>query len=232
MFFQVRELCSGYGAIRIVMDVSLSVNKGEICVILGRNGVGKTTLMKTLIGSLKTRSGEIVFDGRRLERMPMHARARLGIAYVPQGRGVFPDLTVEENLRMGEGIASGKPPPYDEVFAYFPWLRKRLRQKGSTLSGGEQSQLALGRALIGNPRLVFLDEPSEGVQPNIVDEMGEVLVRLNRETGLTIILVEQNIEYALGIATTCRIMAKGRLVEEVGKDELSDMETTRRYLAI
>ncbi|MDR1520759.1 MAG: ABC transporter ATP-binding protein [Planctomycetota bacterium] len=231
MFFQVRELCSGYGAIRIVMDVSFSVNRGEICVILGRNGVGKTTLMKTMIGSLKTRSGEISFDSRRLERMPLHARARLGIAYVPQGRGVFPSLTVEENLRMGEGIGSGKP-PYDEIFAYFPWLRKRLRQKGGTLSGGEQSQLALSRALVGNPRLVLLDEPSEGVQPNIVDEMGNVLARLNRETGLTVILVEQNIEYALRIATTCRIMAKGRLVEEMGKDELSDMETMRRYLAI
>ncbi|MDR1534295.1 MAG: ABC transporter ATP-binding protein [Planctomycetota bacterium] len=231
MFFQVKELCSGYGAIGIVMDVSLSVDKGDICVILGRNGVGKTTLMKTLIGSLKVRAGEIRFEGRGMERMPTHARARLGIAYVPQGRGIFSDLTVEENLRMGEGIGSGKP-PYDEVFAYFPRLRERLRQKGGTLSGGEQSQLALGRALIGNPRLALLDEPSEGVQPNIVDEMGEVLARLNRETGLTIILVEQNIEYALGIATTCRIMAKGRLVEEVGKDELSDPETRRRHLAI
>lgn len=233
MFFKLTDLSSGYGAIPIITRVDLGVERGEISIILGRNGVGKTTLMRTIIGSLPCTGGGITLDGAELRRLPAYRRARLGLAYVPQGRGIFPDLTVEENLRMGEGInpgAGGRP--YDAVYGYFPILRERRRQKGGTLSGGEQQMLALGRALIGEPSLLLLDEPSEGVQPNIVEEIGGVLGRLNRERGLTILLVEQNIEYALSIADSCHIMTKGRIVAQVARSELLNVETVKKYLAI
>ncbi len=233
MFFQLDNLCSGYGAIPIVSEVNLEVAKGEICIILGRNGVGKTTLLKTIIGSIPATCGRIVFAGQSVEKLDSHQRARLGMGYVPQGRGIFPELTVEENLRMGEGInAKNNVYPYDTIYGYFPILKKRGQQKGGTLSGGEQQMLALGRALISNPLILLLDEPSEGVQPSIVEEIGDVLAALNRDLGLTILLVEQNIEYALAIAKTCHIMTKGRIVDCLDHERLQDVDTVKQYLAI
>jgi branched-chain amino acid transport system ATP-binding protein len=233
MFFRLENLCSGYNKIPIILGVDLEVGEGEISIILGRNGVGKTTLMKTIAGIVPRTGGEIHFGGRPVSALPAYRRSRLGMAYVPQGRGIFPDLTVEENLRMGEGINPGaKSRPYDEIYAYFPRLRERLKQKGGTLSGGEQQMLALGRALVGEPRLLLLDEPSEGVQPSIVEEIGAVLARLNREKNLTILLVEQNIDYALSISRSCHLMNKGRIVARVAQEELHDVETVKKYLAI
>lgn len=233
MFFKLENLCSGYGHIPVICDVDLEVAQGEITIILGRNGVGKTTLMKTIAGTIPRTAGEIIFNDRPISALPAYHRARLGLAYVPQGRGIFPDLTVEENLMMGEGInTKAKTRPYDEVYAYFPRLKERLKQKGGTLSGGEQQMLALGRALIGDPNMLLLDEPSEGVQPNIVAEIGAVLARLNKEKNLTILLVEQNIDYALSISQSCHMMNKGRIVACVAQEELHDVETVKKYLAI
>ncbi len=233
MFFKLDNVRSGYGPIPIILGVDLAVEQGGISIILGRNGVGKTTLIRTIVGSLPLTGGDIVFDGQSIGKTAPFQRARAGIAYVPQGRGIFPDLTVEENLRMGEGVNAGVPSrPYEEVYVQFPRLRERRRQKGGTLSGGEQQMLAIGRAMIGDPKLMLLDEPSEGVQPNIVQEIGQVLARLNREHGLTILLVEQNIDYALAIAETCHIMTKGQIVDCLDKDQLRDVELVKRYLAI
>ena len=233
MFFKLANLFSGYGHVPVICGIDLEVVQGEIAIILGRNGVGKTTLMKTIIGLLPSTGGEIIFNGLPISNLPAYDRACLGLAYVPQGRGIFPDLTVEENLRMGEGInAAAKKRPYAEVFSYFPRLKERLRQKGGTLSGGEQQMLALGRALIGDPRLLLLDEPSEGIQPNIVEEIGAVLAHLNTERNLTILLVEQNIEYALSISRSCHIMNKGKIVACVAQKELHNVETVKKYLAI
>jgi branched-chain amino acid transport system ATP-binding protein len=233
MFFKLENLYSGYGHVPVICGIDLEVVRGEVAIILGRNGVGKTTLMKTIIGLLPRTSGEIIFNDLPISDLPVYSRACLGLAYVPQGRGIFPDLTVEENLRMGEGInIAAKTRPYTEVFTYFPRLKERLRQKGGTLSGGEQQMLALGRALIGDPRLLLLDEPSEGIQPNIVGEIGAVLAHLNEEKNLTILLVEQNIEYALSISRSCHMMNKGKIVARVAHDELHNVETIKKYLAI
>ncbi len=233
MFFNLKGVCSGYASVPIIMGVDLAIDQGEIAVILGRNGVGKTTLMKTAIGFLPLASGDIVFESQSLAGTAAFTRARLGIAYVPQGRGIFPDLTVEENLILGKSVSPGAAGRlYEEVYEYFPRLRERRRQKGGTLSGGEQQMLAIGRAMIGSPKLILLDEPSEGVQPNIVEEIGQVLARLNSRRSLTIVLVEQNIEYALAIASRCYFMVKGRIVDCLEKEQMGDMEKINRYLAI
>ena len=232
-FFTLRDVCSGYGSVPIIFNVDLTVQEGEIGIILGRNGVGKTTLMRTIIGLLPLTRGDIVLGGKPIGKTATYQRAQAGIAYVPQGRGIFPNLTVEENLVMGEGVnTTAESRPYDEIYGYFPRLRERRTQKGGTLSGGEQQMLAIGRAMIGNPKFMLLDEPSEGVQPNIVQEIGQVLARLNAEDGLTILLVEQNIDYALHIAQRCHIMTKGRIVDCLEKWQLSDPETVNKYLAI
>jgi branched-chain amino acid transport system ATP-binding protein len=227
------DLRSGYATSDVLQDVGVTVEQGEIVGVLGRNGVGKTTLMKTLIGLLPARAGQIVFRDQDVTKLSADRRARLGIGYVPQGRGIFPHMTVRDNLRMGGLInASKQSLDFDLVFGYFPILKKRLSQRGGTLSGGQQAMLAIARALISTPDLLLLDEPSDGVQPNIVEEIGEFIKSLNEEKGLTVLIVEQNIDLMQTVAKRAYALDKGRVIASVNHEELMDTERVAAFLAI
>jgi urea transport system ATP-binding protein len=209
----VTALNQFYGGSHTLWDVTLEVPAGSRTCLMGRNGMGKTTLLKCIMGLLPAASGEIAFDGSDLRAQPPEARARLGIGYVPQGREIFPQLTVEENLQVGAGIrrngSSGVPP---QIFDLFPVLKTMRHRRGGDLSGGQQQQLAIGRALVIEPTLLILDEPTEGIQPNIVHEIGDIILKLNEEMGLTVLLVEQKLPFARRVASEFRILEKGRCV--------------------
>jgi branched-chain amino acid transport system ATP-binding protein len=231
---EVQGLRAGYGATPILQGVDFSIRRGEIAAIIGRNGVGKTTLMKCLIGLLPAASGTILYNREDVTAEGANLRARRGIGYIPQGRGIFPRLTVGENLTMGEMIGAAKSGRRldDLIDRYFPILRARRSQRAGTMSGGEQQQLAIGRALIGGPDLVLLDEPSEGIQPSIVHQIAENMKKLNAEIGLTVLLVEQNIDVIMSLAQRCYVMEKGVIVDEVAPADLSDDQVMRKYLAV
>lgn len=229
----VNDIHVAYGSSTVLQGVSLEVQAGEIVSVIGRNGVGKTTLLKAIIGLLKVRQGSLTFDGDDLTAVPAYERARRGIGYVPQGRLIFPNLTVQENLQIGADLDPVKNSGMmDEVLDEFPILRERLRQRGGTLSGGQQQMLAIARALVGNPRLLLLDEPSEGIQPNIVHEMEEKIAALNRRHNLSMILVEQNIEFAAALAKRVYVMDKGLIATEISPDKIMDENIVRNYLAV
>jgi branched-chain amino acid transport system ATP-binding protein len=219
----VSELWAGYGATPILQGVTMSVARGEIVGVIGRNGVGKSTLMRCLIGLLQSWRGTISFMERDITHLEADARARAGFGYIPQGRDVFPQMTVEENLQVGEliGGTRGKKLP-ELVYQYFPRLKERRRQAAGTMSGGEQQQLAIGRALIGNPLLMILDEPSEGIQPSIVQHICEALTSFRDELGTTIIFVEQNLDTILAIAERCYIMEKGKITQSLAGSEVNE----------
>jgi urea transport system ATP-binding protein len=228
----VNALNQSYGGSHTLWDVDLAVQPGSRTCVMGRNGMGKTTLLKCIMGLLPSSSGSIRFDGKDLRTLPAESRARLGIGYVPQGREIFPQLTVEENLRVGLGVRreSGRTIPA-RVFELFPVLKKMLRRRGGDLSGGQQQQLAIGRALVLSPTLLILDEPTEGIQPNIVHEIGDVILSLNRDAGVTVLLVEQKLPFARRVASDFRILEKGRCVSEGSIDNLSD-DVVRQHLSV
>ncbi|MFM9279320.1 ABC transporter ATP-binding protein [Paenibacillus jiagnxiensis] len=229
----VEKLVSGYGKVTIIRDVDIRVCQGEIVSIIGRNGVGKSTFVKTLIGLNPALSGNIVFRERNISAMKAHDRARIGIGYIPQGHGIFPRLTVEENLRMGGQInTQASNLDFDVVYEYFPRLRERREQKAGTLSGGEQAMLAISRALIGRPELLLLDEPSEGIQPSIIFQISDILKRINRETGLTVLFVEQHIGLIQQLSGRCYAMDKGCIVGELTAEAVSDYDQLKRYLTV
>jgi urea transport system ATP-binding protein len=228
----VEGLRSGYGGKPVLQGVDLSVRDREVTAVIGRNGVGKSTLMKAVIGLLPTTEGTIRFNGTEIGAETPHARARRGIGYVPQGRDVFPRMSVEENLRVGLSISGARTADFEPVYTYFPILKERRRQAAGTLSGGQQQQLAIGRVLIGQPMLLLLDEPSEGIQPSIVQDIARIVVELNRKTGLTVVLVEQNIDMIRAMAQRCYVMDKGRVVAELTPAMLDDSAVVRRYLAV
>src|SRR5665213_3721213 len=212
-----------YGGSHTLWDVGLDVPQGSRTCLMGRNGMGKTTLLKCIMGLLPAASGEITFGGVNLRALKAEARARLGIGYVPQGREIFSHLTVEENLRIGLGIRpNGLRVIPDQIFELFPVLKTMMRRRGGDLSGGQQQQLAIGRALVLEPTLLILDEPTEGIQPNIVHEIGDIILRLNRDAGVTVLLVEQKLPFARRIASEYRILEKGRCVAGGGIADLTD----------
>jgi urea ABC transporter ATP-binding protein UrtE len=225
-------LRAGYATGDVLQDVSIEVGTGEIVGVLGRNGVGKTTLMRTLIGLLLVRSGSILYRGGDITRQPANRRAALGIGYVPQGREVFAHMSVLDNLRMGQFINRAREFQPDEVYSYFPFLRDRSRQRAGTLSGGQQEMLAIARALVAGPDLLLLDEPSDGVQPSIVHDIGNFIVRLVEERPLGVLIVEQNIELMQRAAHRAYVMDKGRVVATLGKKELLNTELLASYLAV
>jgi len=228
-----RALGAGYGGKPVLAGVDLSVDEGEVVAVIGRNGVGKSTLMRVLIGLLPPSAGTITFAGNQVARWPAYRRARAGLAYVPQGRDVFPRMSVEENLLAAvAGMRARGRPDLAPAYDTFPVLLERRRQRAGTLSGGQQQQLAIGRALVARPRMILLDEPSEGIQPSIVQEIARGMTALNAREGTTIVLVEQNIDMIRAMARRCYVMDKGRIIAQTDAAALDDRDTVRRYLAI
>ena len=227
----VANLWARYGATPILQGVDLSIAKGEIVSLIGRNGVGKTTTMRCLIGLLGAAAGSVRLLGRDITALPAESRARLGIGYIPQGRHVFPRMTVQENLEVGRliGGPTGKKLP-DLVFESFPRLKERRDQMAGTMSGGEQQQLAIGRALIGNPALMLLDEPSEGIQPSIVQLICAALRSFCRELGTTILFVEQNLDTILALSDRSYVMEKGRIVASIPAGQVTAAEVRRHLM--
>lgn len=229
----INDIHVSYGSTPILQGVSLRVETGEVVSVIGRNGAGKTTLLKTIIGLLPTSAGSIVMDGHDLTGSPAYDRARRGLGYVPQGRMIFPNLSVMENLLIGADLNKGADGALmEEVLDEFPILRERKNQDGATLSGGQQQMLAMARALVGNPKVLLLDEPSEGIQPNIVEEMGKKIAEINKRRGISVILVEQNIELAASLAQRVYVMEKGRMATEISPDKIMDENIVREYLAV
>ena len=221
-----------YGGSHTLWDVDLAVPSGSRTCLMGRNGMGKTTLLKCIMGLLPATAAEMSFDGTDLRTLPAESRARLGIGYVPQGRDIFSQLTVEENLRIGLGVRkNGHRTIPEQIFELFPVLKQMLNRRGGDLSGGQQQQLAIGRALVLQPTLLILDEPTEGIQPNIVHEIGDIILRLNRETGVTVLLVEQKLPFARRVASEFRILEKGRCVAGGGIGGLTD-EVVHAHLSV
>jgi urea transport system ATP-binding protein len=229
---QVKALNQFYGGSHTLWDVDMTVPPGSCTCLMGRNGMGKTTLLRSIMGLLPIASGQMMFDGQDLAVMPAEQRARLGIGYVPQGREIFSQLTVEENLRIGLAVRRPRTRSVPEqVFETFPILKQMLNRRGGDLSGGQQQQLAIARALVLEPRLLILDEPTEGIQPGIVHQIGDVILRLNREAKLTVLLVEQKLPFARRVASEVRILDKGRLVVSGGIDVLND-DLVRQHLTV
>ena len=227
------RLRSGYGGKPVLQGIDMDVREGEIVAVIGRNGVGKSTLMKTLIGLLPPTEGSIVFRGEDVSTMAAHRRARLGIGYVPQGRDVFPRMNVEENLKVGAMIGGkASASDFQRVYATFPILAERRGQQAGTMSGGQQQQLAIGRVMIASPSLILLDEPSEGIQPSIVQDIARTIVDLNRRTDVTIVVVEQNLDMIRAMAQRCYVMDKGRIVAALTPADLDDRDLVRRHLAV
>lgn len=228
---EVKNLHSGYGRIPILHGINFAMKPGEVVGILGHNGMGKTTLLRTLVGQIKTTQGRVEFDGRDITSASSSERARAGIGYVPQGRDIFPLLSVMENLKMGEIMRDGAS-AIPEMLGHFPVLKDLLERPGRGLSGGQQQILALARCLAGRPKLVLLDEPTEGIQPSIVDLIAEKLGELKVTLGLGIILVEQDIRFIRQLADRVLIIQKGAFVAEISPDQLYDRETVDAHLGI
>lgn len=232
MRLQLEGVDVAYGRTLVVFDVSLEVPDGSLVCLMGRNGVGKTTLLNAMMGVLPLRSGRVLLDGQDIARLPAHARARAGIGYVPQGHQVFPYLTVAENLRVVHERARGADPSaIDDALDVFPALTKLLDRQSGLLSGGQAQQLAIARALVTKPRLLVLDEPTEGIQPSIILEIEDAIAALHRTTGMSILLVEQYVEFALRLAERYAVMDGGRIVHE-GETSSADAGVFAQLMAV
>jgi ABC-type branched-subunit amino acid transport system ATPase component len=224
---------SGYGNIAVLSNISFRLDKGAILGVLGRNGMGKSTLIRTIAGTLPARSGVIKLNGVDITALSAHRRAALGITTVVQGRGLFPKLTMWENLEMGR-IASGrkKRNRIDEILTYFPHLRGRFNQLAGTMSGGEQQMLAIGRGIMTDPSIMLLDEPSDGIMPALVTQIGTTLGEISRSSGISILIAEQNVPLVFGLTDRCIILEKGRIVAQGSRQAVSRSDVMKEYLAI
>ena len=228
-FEKVNQL---YGSSQILWDLDLDIQQGSCTCLMGRNGVGKTTLLKALMGLLPVKSGDISVDNKNINKLAAETRPRMGVGYVPQGRDIFPQLTVEENLRVGLACRADKAKEIPEkIYELFPVLHDMLSRRGGDLSGGQQQQLAIGRALVIDPKILILDEPNEGIQPNIVKQIGDVITQLNEEDSMTVLLVEQKLNFARHVGKEFRLMEKGRIVASGDMPELSD-DLIKKHLAV
>ena len=223
---QLASVEADIGGSRILRGVNLEVKSGELVALMGRNGVGKTTTLRSIMGLRSIRAGSITLDGQRIDKLPPDARARAGIGYVPQGRDIFPHLTIEENLHVGLVVHGRKGAEaregLDKVFTLFPVLKEMLSRKGGVLSGGQQQQLAIGRALLTKPKLLILDEPTEGIQPSIIDEIIETLQALCRAHEVTVVLVEQNLKFIAELSQRILIIQKGVITRETTPEAVQD----------
>jgi len=230
---EVANISLHYGAAQALRGISLHAEPGKVTCVLGRNGVGKTSLLRAIVGQHAVSAGSISFEGRNITRMSTVERARSGIAIVPQGREIFPLLTVEENLETGYApLPRDQRDVPDDVFSLFPVLSSMLRRRGGDLSGGQQQQLAIGRALVMRPRLLLLDEPTEGIQPSIIEELVDVLRQLHRSQGLTILLVEQNLEFIAELAQRVLIIQKGAILRELRPEELRHADVLSEFVGV
>ena len=228
---KIENLNQAYGGSHILRGLSFEVKTGEVTTLLGRNGVGKTTLLKSLMGLVKTKSGSITFDGKDITHLPPHERVKAGIGFVPQGREIFPRLTVEENLLMGLATKPGNTPIPQRIFDMFPVLKQMMHRRGGDLSGGQQQQLAIGRALAMGPKLLILDEPTEGIQPSIIKDI-ERAIRMLAETGeIAILLVEQYYDFAEALADQYLLMERGEFIMR-GRGETMPQDGVREALAV
>ncbi len=230
---QVEQLNQYYGAAHTLRSVSLWLDKGQCLALLGRNGVGKTTLLKCLMGVLPVAKGKVMFEGRDITRLKPHERAAAGIAYVPQGRDIFARLSVEENLRMGMATKPSRRASTirDEVYELFPVLKEMLHRRGGDLSGGQQQQLAIARALLADPRLIILDEPTEGIQPSIIKDIGRVIRMLRQRGDISILLCEQYFDFAHELADAFVVLSRGEVVAAGTQAEMGS-EDVKRHLAV
>jgi urea ABC transporter ATP-binding protein UrtE len=229
----VSGLSAGYGDIPVLHHISMTIASGESVGILGHNGMGKTTFLRCLIGALKPSAGSVQLEGVDVTRLAPHSRARLGMAYVPQGREIFPTLSVRDNLRMGL-IKTGESAPaaLDALLVDFPRLVPLLDRAGGSLSGGEQQLLSLARALAGKPKLLLLDEPTEGIQPSIIEEIAQTLTALRDRLGLTIVLVEQNLDFIATVSQRVLVIKRGQLGAEIPREHLSDLAVMSEYTGV
>ena len=229
---QIKGLNQFYGESHILWDVNVEINKGDCVCLMGRNGVGKTTLLKSIMGMLAIKDGSIHFDGTEISGRDASVRARLGVGYVPQGREIFPQLTVEENLKIGLSSRRDKVREVPgHIYEMFPVLKQMLKRRGGDLSGGQQQQLAIGRALVLDPKLLILDEPTEGIQPNIVRDIGDVITRLNQEHQITVLLVEQKLPFARRVGKQFIVMERGRCAASGAMQDL-DENIISQYLTV
>ncbi|KAM3102912.1 urea ABC transporter ATP-binding subunit UrtE [Phormidesmis sp. 146-12] len=232
MLLELADVTVSYDQTPVLFGVNMTVEQGEIACILGRNGVGKTTLLRSVIGLNKVLSGSIVFDADEITKVSTFKRARYGISYIPQGREIIPYLSVLDNLKLGMSAAKKKLRKIpDEIFEFFPMLKQHLNRQGGLLSGGQQQQLAIARGLMSNPKIMLLDEPTEGIQPSIVQEIEETLKRINREKGITVVVVEQKIDFARQLAQKFFIMEKGAIVAKGETSQLTDA-LVHQYLTV
>lgn len=226
---KIEGMDSYYGESRVIEGLDLHVEKGKITCLIGRNGVGKSTTLKSIMGIVKTPTGSISLDGQEMIKMKTYDRAKLGIGYVPQGRDIFAQMTVQENLELGLQAAGGKGKVPDYIYELFPILPEFAKRKGGDLSGGQQQQLAIARALVAEPKILILDEPTEGIQPSVIEDIGDVLRKINKMRGLTILIVEQYLDFVLGISDYLYVMDHGEIIMQ-GETGSLDAEQVQKVM--
>lgn len=226
---RIENLDSYYGESCVISQLNLHAKKGEITCLIGRNGVGKSTTLKSIMGLVKTPKGNIYLDGQDMMKVKTYDRAKMGIGYVPQGRDIFPQMTVQENIELGLQVVGGKGKVPDYIYDLFPILPKFAKRKGGDLSGGQQQQLAIARALVAKPKILILDEPTEGIQPSIIQDIGKAIRRVNKELNISVLIVEQYLDFVLGISNSLYVMEKGNIILS-GKTKDMDAKEVQKIM--